>query len=255
MTAIPLPDNLLTITGAQPLELEIAEIGDLGPHMQRVVLKGHSLETFFYVPGQDVMLVLGQSDGRALSRRYTIRSFDQHSGTLELNIVTHGPEGIGARWLANARVGDRVNGVGPRGKIFLDPDVVAHVFFGDESAAPGILNMLEALPPGRRAAAIIEVDSPSDQLTGSLGDAATVTWLHRQGTPITEAHLLEDAATGVELPPEPFHVYISGEVYRVRGVQTVLRNRGVRPDQMSPKAYWGRGNANAARGEPDERPL
>ena len=255
MGAIPLPDNLLSIAGVQPLELEIADISALGPHMQRVVLKGDSLETFSYVPGQDVMLVLGQTDGRSLSRRYTIRAFDREAATVELNIVTHGPEGIGARWLANARVGDRVNGVGPRGKIFLNPDAASHVFFGDDSAAPGIVHMLEAMPRGQHGLAVIEVDSAADRLSGNFGEAATVTWLHRQGTPITAAHLLEDAAGDVVLPPEPFHVYISGEVYRVRGVQTVLRERGVRPDQMSPKAYWGRGTANAARGEPDERPL
>lgn len=255
MTAIPLPDNLLSIAGVQPLELEIAEISELGPHMQRVLLKGRGLHTFSYVPGQDVMLVLDQSGDRPLSRRYTIRSFDQRSGTLELNIVTHGSQGIGARWLANAKVGDRVNGVGPRGKIPLNPDADSHLFFGDESAAPGILNMLEALPAGQRGVAVIEVDSPADALQAKLTEAAAVRWLHRRGTPITEAHALEDAAREVELPPTPFHVYISGEVYRVRGVQTVLRERGVRPEQMSPKAYWGRGNANAARGEPDERPL
>lgn len=47
--------------------------------------------------------------------------------------------------------GDRVDGVGPRGKVFLDPDAHWHLFLGDESAAPASLNMLEALPESFRA--------------------------------------------------------------------------------------------------------
>lgn len=258
MTPIRLPENLLTIAGVQPLELEIVEIGNLGPHMRRVVLAGDRLATFTYQPGQDVMLVLAEQDGRPLSRRYTIRSFDPQTARLELNIVQHDGTGVGARWLAAARVGDRVNGVGPRGKITLRPNVTWHLFFGDDSAAPGILNMLEALPAGQRGRALIEVDGAADELPTTVdGQSVNVEWLHRGTTSIDEARLLEDAAQRIELPSgaASLHVYIAGEVYRVRGVQTALAARGVSAEQMSPKAYWGRGGANAARGEPDERAL
>jgi hypothetical protein len=33
-------------------------------------------------------------------------------------------------------------------------------------------------------------------------------------------------------------------------LREILASRGFPPDQMSPKAYWGRGRANAGHGEP-----
>jgi hypothetical protein len=33
-------------------------------------------------------------------------------------------------------------------------------------------------------------------------------------------------------------------------LREVLAARGLAPEQISPKAYWGRGRANAAHGEP-----
>jgi hypothetical protein len=36
----------------------------------------------------------------------------------------------------------------------------------------------------------------------------------------------------------------------VSRLRDVLASRGLRPDQVSPKAYWGRGRANAGHGEP-----
>src|SRR5262245_51195970 len=124
-TPMPIPERLLGIPGVQPLELEVAEVGDLGPRMRRVVLKGN-LDAFKYQAGQDVMLVLGGSLERPLSRRYTIRSFDAANKLLELNVVAHGIHGTGAQWAAGAQPGDRINGVGPRGKIFLNPEADWH---------------------------------------------------------------------------------------------------------------------------------
>lgn len=253
MTAIPIPDNLKTIPGVQPLELSVAGVTDIGPHMRRLQLTGDSLSTFSYQPGQDVMLVLAMTDGRPLSRRYTIRAFDPDSRTLELNLVAHGIDGLGARWAANARVGDRVNGVGPRGKITLDPNADWHLFAGDESAAAGVLNMLEALPADVPGIAFLEVGGPDDELPSRISDNGTqrVRWLYRGQTPVTECTMLEDAIAGVELPTGRGHGYFAGEVQRVAAIQRAALARGLAPEQLSPKAYWGRGRSNAARGEPD----
>src|SRR5262245_22759550 len=145
--ALPIPPNLLTIPGVQPLELEVAAVSDLGPRMRRIDLTAPGLAEFDYQAGQDVMLVLGQAGERALSRRYTIRRHDARARTLELNVVAHGVDGIGAQWAASATPGDRVNGVGPRGKIYLNEAADWHLFLGDETAGPATLNMIEALPP------------------------------------------------------------------------------------------------------------
>jgi NADPH-dependent ferric siderophore reductase len=248
----PLPSRLLGIAGVQPLELEVAEVADLGPHMRRVRLVGAALADFSYQPGQDIMLVLGGTPDRPLSRRYSIRTVDRPARMLELNIVVHGVHGPGAEWAAAALPGDRVSGVGPRGKIFVDPDAEWHVFLGDESAAPALLIMIEALPAGVAGRAYLEVAAEADQLaTAGLAGQHQINRLHRGELPPTASSLLEQALDSAEFPRGHGHVYIFGEVQRIAGLQRAALARGLAPDQLSIKAYWGRNKANADRGEPD----
>src|SRR5919202_1022601 len=107
--AFPLPARLLAIEGVQPLHLRVAEVGDLGPRMRRIRLADVP-EGFTYKPGQDIMFVLGGGE-RPLSRRYTIRNYDQASNTVELNVVAHGVHGTGAHWASTTQPGDRINAV------------------------------------------------------------------------------------------------------------------------------------------------
>jgi NADPH-dependent ferric siderophore reductase len=245
----PVPPRLLTIPGVVPLELEVTEATDLGPRMRRIRLTGRGLEDFTYQAGQDVMLVLSGGD-RPLSRRYSIRSFDTESNTLELNIVAHGVHGPGADWASTTQPGDRVNGVGPRGKIYLDPEADWHLFVGDDTAAPASLNMLEALPPGVPGLAFLEVTTAEDELSTST--TQQVNWLYRGDTSSLSSKLLVDALNSAALPPGRGHVYIAGEVQIVAAVQLAALARGLAPEQLSPKAYWGRGKSNANNGEPEK---
>src|SRR5207302_226290 len=67
--AFPLPARLLGIPGVQALELEVVDVADLGTRMRRIWLGGSALAKFGYQAGQDVMLVLGGTPDRPLSRR------------------------------------------------------------------------------------------------------------------------------------------------------------------------------------------
>jgi NADPH-dependent ferric siderophore reductase len=249
--AFPLPPRLLTIEGVQPLSLEVAEVSDLGPRMRRIRLHGAGRD-FAYQAGQDVMLVLSGGE-RPLSRRYTIRGHDRARDLLELNVVTHGVHGPGAAWAASTQPGDRINGVGPRGKIFLNPAADWYVFLGDDSAIAASLAMLEAIPNGKHGMAYLEVTAPDDQM--AFGGGHDLTWLHRGQIPAWSSSLLLQAMNSVELPAGRGHVYVAGEVQVVNAVQRAALARGLAMEQLSPKAYWGRGKANANNGEPEkERP-
>jgi NADPH-dependent ferric siderophore reductase len=250
--AFPLTQRLASIPGVRPLELEVVEVSELGGRMRRIRLGGSALQDFTYQPGQDVMLVLSAGE-RPLSRRYTIRGFDQASKLLELNIVAHGVHGPGAEWASQTQPGDRVNGVGPRGKIFVDAEADWHLFLGDESAAPGSLHMLEMLPEGVPGQAILEIPSVADQLPTPV-PAERVTWRYRGELPAIQSTMLVEAMNGVELREGRGHVYIAGEVQVVSAVLRAALARGLTNEQLSPKAYWGRGRANENNGEPGDRP-
>jgi NADPH-dependent ferric siderophore reductase len=237
------------LAGTIRMRLRVVRNELLTPAMQEVVLFAPDLADFAYRPGQDIMLMVDVDSGRPVRRRYTIRAVDPARCLLTLGIVRHG-EGPGERWVQVARPGTEIEGIGPRGKIFLSPDADWHLFAGDFSALPAYLTMADSLPAGARATVILEVPGPEDQQELTGGADTSLQWLHRQGRPAGDPSALAEALTSVPLPPGTGHAYLAGEAKLVLALREALAERGMPAAQMSPKAYWGLGRANASHGEP-----
>jgi NADPH-dependent ferric siderophore reductase len=237
------------LAGTRKLRFRVVETEQMSPSMQRITLTAPELDGFRYSPGQDVMLLVAAEGTRPIRRRYTIRALDPAALTLTLNIVLHG-EGPGERWLRSARPGDTIEGIGPRGKITTSPTADWHLFMGDESAMAAILTMTESLAADANATLIIEVPDPEDEQEINAVAKTRVSWLHRLGGKAGDPGLLAAEAADVELPRGAGHVYLFGEAAAVLRLREILGSRGVAADQVSPKAYWGRGRANAGHGEP-----
>lgn len=232
--------------------LEVTEAGPLTPSMHRIVLTAPAIEGLRYSAGQDLMLRVPLVGDRVVNRRYTIRQFDPIGRTVTLDVSLHGA-GPGTDWIRSAGIGDRIDAIGPRGKITVDPDADWHLFVVDETGLPGALAMIESLPPGSTAVAILEIDGPADQILPASHDAQRLDlrWLHRGGRSVPgDASLMLDAVGAVELPTGLGHAYVAGEAGVVRAVNRTLAERGLGPDQVSGKAYWRRGLPNAEHGEP-----
>lgn len=245
---------LSRLPGVQALELAVVSTQRLSPAFCEVRLGAPELETFEHRPGQDLMVAVPSEGGGHFRRRYTIRRLERESRILDLDIVVHGDGsslGPGARWAARARPGDRLEALGPRGKITVDPDADWHLFAGDESALPATAAMAESLPAGKRALILLEVAGPEDELPIGTGpDVGTeVHWWHRTGEPGT-GDALPRALEELTLPGGRGHAYLAGELKTVAAMRKVLLGRGLAPDQLSPKPYWRKGKANAAHGEP-----
>jgi NADPH-dependent ferric siderophore reductase len=237
------------LAGTVRMRLEVVGNSPLTPTMQRVVFTAPELADFSYRPGQDVMLLVEVDGGRPVRRRYTIRSLDRAARRLTLGIVRHG-DGPGERWLRAAKPGDAIEGIGPRGKIFIQPDADWHLFTGDFSALPAYLTMAGSLPAGTPATLILEVPGPDDEQPMDPPAGANVIWRHQQGRPAGDPAALVEALASVPLPPGRGHAYLAGEAKVVLALRETLAARGMDPAHMSPKAYWGRGKANASHGEP-----
>jgi NADPH-dependent ferric siderophore reductase len=239
------------LAGTRKLHFEVAATTELTPHMQRLQLTAPELAGFTYTPGQDVMLLVAVDGRKPVRRRYTIREFDPARLLLTIDVVLHG-DGPGERWIRSAKPGDRIEGIGPRGKVFPSPEAEWHLFMGDESALPAILAMTESLPGDADATLVVEVPEAEDEQEVLAAGRTRVSWLHRlgraAGDPATSTLVTE--AADVELPPGRGHAYLLGEASVVLAMRERLAARGLPQDQMSPKAYWGRGRANAGHGEP-----
>jgi NADPH-dependent ferric siderophore reductase len=252
-SAPALNDPFAVLTGplaaTTRMRLEVVDSSPLSPGMQRLVLTAPELAGLEYQPGQDMMFMVAVDGDRPVRRRYTIRALDRERRLLTIDVVRHAG-GPGERWVAAARPGDRIEGIGPRGKIFLAPDADWHLFIGDDSALPAYLTMAGAVPAGARALVILEVPGPDGEQDVVTAADAEVVWLHRRGRPAGDPAALVEAAGAVALPPGRGHAYLAGEATVVLRLREALAARGLAPGQISPKAYWGRGQANASHGEP-----
>jgi NADPH-dependent ferric siderophore reductase len=237
------------LSGTRRLDFEVVSSVAQTPRLRRLQLSAPQLDGFSYQPGQDIMLLVAAAGNRPVRRRYTIRTLDSARRLLTIDVVLHG-DGPGERWVRAARAGDRIEGIGPRGKITASPSADWHLFIGDESAQPAIFAMTESLPGDGVATLIIEVPELADEQELSAAARTRLSWLHRGAAPAGEPGTLAAEAAEVELPPGDGHAYLLGEARVVSVLREVLARRGLRPDQVSPKAYWGRGRANAGHGEP-----
>lgn len=256
------PDRLLDLVGrpggpladAVLVDLEVVETGPLSPSMHRLVFTAPGLDQLRFQPGQDLMLRIPRGGDAVVNRRYTVRHFEPKRPAVTMDVSLHA-RGPGTDWVRSTTVGLHVDAIGPRGKITLSGDADWHLFVADETGMPGALAMMEALPAGRTAIALLEVDGAADEQTpaGGHGDRLDLRWLHRQGNsaPGDDALFLA-ALDRVDLPGGRGHTYVSAEARVVRAVRAVLTSRGLEPGQVSAKAYWRRGVPNAEHGEPTD---
>jgi NADPH-dependent ferric siderophore reductase len=230
-------------------QLEVAAVRDLTPRMRRVQLTSPDLDRFDYLAGQDMALTFRREDAPPVRRRYTIRRHDPLQRRLDLDFVLHG-DGPGMRWAQAARPGDAVEVVAPRGKITLVPDAAWHLFAGDATAVPGALTMMEALPRDVPALAFLQVDGAEERQAVSSVRVPQITWHYALPDGEDDGGLAAVLAAAA-LPSSGGHAYIAGEVALVTALKATLVSRGWAAEDISAKAYWNRGRANAGHGEPE----
>ncbi len=244
----------------------------LSPHMVRVHLGGPAFRDF--VDGADperlaatdryVKLLLAPrgsdleppydldalratlpKDERPARRTYTVRHVDHTAGTIAVDFVVHGDEGLAGPWAAAARPGDRIALSGPGGGYAPDHDpAVTHVLLGDDSALPAIGSALEALPDAATGVALVEVAGPDDELPLAHPAGVTLRWLHRDATGARPGTLLLDATAELPRPSRPVQVFAHGERSAVKAIRRVLQDGwGLEKAELSLSAYWALGRA------------
>jgi NADPH-dependent ferric siderophore reductase len=230
-------------------QLAVAALRDLTPRMRRVQLTSPDLDRFEYLAGQDMALTFRREDAPPVRRRYTIRRYDPQQRRLDVDFVLHG-DGPGMRWAQAARPDDAIEVVAPRGKITLVPDAAWHLFAGDATAVPGALAMMEALPRDVPALTFLQVDGGEERQSVGGDRASQISWHYADPARDDDGGLAALLA-GAALPPGRGHAYLAGEVALVTALQATLVSRGWAAEDISAKAYWNRGRANAGHGEPE----
>jgi NADPH-dependent ferric siderophore reductase len=176
-------------------------------------------------------------------RTYTALFPDIEAGTLAIDFVIHGDEGIAGPWAASAASGDRLMVNGPGGAYRPEPSADWHLLVGDESALPAITAALEALPDDAVVRVLALVDSPVHEVDLPLPPQSEITWVHRDGA--SENGPLEAAVRGMDWLPGRVHAFVHGEAQEtMHGIRPyLLKERGLPRNDVSISGYWRRGRS------------
>jgi NADPH-dependent ferric siderophore reductase len=149
---------------------------------------------------------------------------------------------VAARWAADAKVGSRLEAIGPRGKITVLSESGSHLFVADDSAMPAAFAMLESLSRGATATAVLVTSHGPGSRPGPLSSADTrLLWIEEAEVP--------EVIDGLDLP-RGLAAYVMGERHLViRSVDALVAAR-VDRDGVASKPYWRGDQPNAAHGEP-----
>jgi NADPH-dependent ferric siderophore reductase len=114
------------------------------------------------------------------------------------------------------------------------------------------LAMVEALPAGTPAWVYLEVQGAKEEQQVNVSADMRLKWIYRGKAAPGDPSRLVAALESAELPRTAGHAYIGAEVQVAKALRRTLETRGFDSTQISSKAYWGRGRANAGIGEPKE---
>lgn len=229
-------------------------------------------------------------DRRNPLRTYTIRHPRPDSREIAIDFVLHAPdgdepEGPASSWARGATVGDELIVIGPDsrgtesgGGIGWHPGSARTVLLaGDETAAPAICAIVEALGPEISGDAYIEVPHADDRWPVPTQSQVRVTWLPRHSDHGTAAHgshlehavhawAADDATPapgigGEVVDPEPDgilwdvpeegagarYAWLAGEAGVITALRRhLVRDRGWDRGTVAFMGYWKRGRAEGA---------
>jgi NADPH-dependent ferric siderophore reductase len=209
------PTWRLTVVGAR----------NVTPHMRELSLIGDDLAAFDY------------KRGGTARRHYTIRRFDRAELRIDIQFVLHG-DAPAASWARSARIGEAIVAEGPRGRTTVSGAADWRLFTGDETALPGIAAMIESLPAGERAFAIVEVAGAEDEQPIETAAELDIRWLRRTGRAAAPSWALIEALEAFELPPGVGQACVIGETATVRAQRQGLIARGLAKTQIAAEGYW-----------------
>lgn len=233
------------------------------PGMVRVTLGGEGLREFrstgvgdeyvrFFFPDLETgELVLPDVDAQgfwkwpegrkpAHCECYTIRQVRNPADMVEIDVdfVVH-EHGRASEWARQATAGDSIVLREPYGIYEAPADADWQLFVADATGLPALGRLLENLPAGVEARAIVEIpDASHEQRFETKADLKLV-YLHGSGNGIAPSRI-EAAVRGVSVPEGRVpYVWVAAESKTVRPIRKYLRHElGWPATRYSITGYW-----------------
>ncbi|WP_022889616.1 siderophore-interacting protein [Agromyces italicus] len=232
----------------------LAERRFLAADYVRVRLEGEALRGFdspgaddhirVFFPGADAAALSVDELRAAPSREYTPLAWDAAAGTLDLEFLVHGDEGIAGRWAVDAAIGDSVGVGGPRGSLVIEGEPEGWLLAGDETALPAIRRHIGGMPRGARGLVVIEASGAGTEYELETPEGVRIEWLRRDATaPAAALAARLGALTGDERPAGDVFAFVAAEQAIVKPGRELLARWGLDAERAVIKGYWRRGDA------------
>ena len=171
---------------------------------------------------------------------YTVRAVRDVDGTpqIDVDFVIH-QHGRASQWAQTAAVGEQIALRAPHAIYNAPADTDWWLFACDATGLPALGRLLETLPAGSEARAIVEVPDASHQQTLGTRANLTLVYLHGSGNGLAPSRL-EAALRGIAIPGgrSPY-VWIAAESRSVRPIRKYLRHElGFHASRYSITGYW-----------------
>ncbi|WP_118972918.1 siderophore-interacting protein [Taibaiella koreensis] len=232
----------------------------LTPHYIRIVLAmteeqvalfrdartGAHNKIFIPAPGTDQILFPDEAslgvETLSVRRTYTTRRIDYDGKELWIDFVAHGDNGPASSWAQRAVAGS-VLGVGMKTHSKpLFPEAAGYLFVGDSTAIPVIGVMLEQLPAGIPARAIIEVSGKDDEMDLRTEAHLHVDWVHNAYP--ERGSRLATIVKAAALPDGKCFAFVAAEYDTAKELRRYFKEElAWPPEACSVTSYWRRGES------------
>ena len=242
----------LTVTGTETLTSRLRRVWFRSDDLAAFAASAHTdryVKLVFPKPGVVYpepldMRVLRQTlppEDMPVIRTYTALFPDVDAGTLAIDFVVHGDEGVAGPWAQRAAPGDVLLANGPGGAYRPDPDADWHLLVGDESAVPAITAALAVLPEDAVVRVVVLVDSPADEPDLPVPAKGELVFVHRSAGGGDDRLLA--AVQALDWPSGRVDVFAHGEAQEIMHHLRpyLFGERGLARDQVSVSGYWRRG--------------
>ncbi|HEY9315925.1 siderophore-interacting protein [Williamsia sp.] len=170
-------------------------------------------------------------------RNYTVRAIEPDSTVMTVDFVVH-DHGIATTWAQRAQVGDEVAMAHGRGWYCPEPTTDWQLLVADLAGLPALARIIDELPTGVRATAIVEVVDESDLHYLPTHDGVELITLVGSGNGYGDSRL-DGAVEQFEHPEGRGYCWFAAEAKASRAVRKHLRRQyGWKADQCDIIGYW-----------------
>jgi NADPH-dependent ferric siderophore reductase len=231
-----MPSIIDTLTKSIFQKATVTYKEQIAPKVYHIRIQGDGLRPHHYIPGEHIRLFVGTDRDTALDsklRTYSIWDHSSSRGTVDMAICIHST-GIGARWAGEARVGEAIHYMGPKGKLTIDYAADSCLMIGDPSALSHMYAIRKGMPKGKKAIGITYGAHPTDCYPDLDG---TIPFQFLQlGYDPTEALIREAEALRDRLSDTPV-IYLGGDARVCKSLSRHFRHHWPAATVMS-KGFW-----------------